>query len=249
MEIQTHVNDAFSAPDLDDPIGASLRTAHASLAEQNGSAIRYRPDVSPFCSIGAQPTADGWDSLRTLTGASGGALFMAPGFQAPEKWRTVRRIALTQMVHDGSRPEHSPTSIQLRDLDRGDVPEMLRLTAMTEPGPFSESTVEFGGYVGIFDGSALVAMAGRRMNPPSFIEVSAVCTDPGYRGRGFASAVMSRVLSGIREENSRAFLHVAHGNPARKLYEDLGFVARREFDVLVVEPVDHSLSRAAPGTS
>jgi predicted GNAT family acetyltransferase len=116
------------------------------------------------------------------------------------------------------------------------VPEMLRLTAETQPGPFEAGTINLGGYVGIFVGQRLVAMAGRRMNPPSFVEVSAVCTDPEYRGRGYARAVMLEVLGGIWREGGRGFLHVANNNPARALYEDLGFVARRDFEVLVVEP-------------
>jgi ribosomal protein S18 acetylase RimI-like enzyme len=220
--------------DLDDPIGASLRTHHERFAEHRGSARRYRPDISPFCSVGIEPTQESWRSLSGLLGASGGALFMSPGFRLPEGWRTLRRIPLTQMTYEGPVPDRVG-GVETRELGRADVPEMLRLTAATEPGPFAESTVELGGYVGVFDGAALVAMAGRRMNPPGFVEVSAVCTDPAYRGRGYARTVMLEVVRGIGREGHGAFLHVADGNPARALYERLGFVARKDFEVLVVE--------------
>jgi predicted GNAT family acetyltransferase len=220
--------------DLDDPIGAGLRTSHAQLAERHGLAIRYWPDVAPFCSIGTTPTAEGWTSLLELSGDSPAVLFMEPGCEVPDNWQTLRRIPLAQMVYAGQAPDPARTGNEMRSLGGEDVPEMLRLTELAQPGPFLKSTVEFGGYVGIFDGPLLVAMAGRRMNPPGYIEVSAVCTDPGYRGRGYARTVMLEVMRGIMDDGSMPFLHVADGNPARKLYEDMGFVARRNLEVLVL---------------
>jgi ribosomal protein S18 acetylase RimI-like enzyme len=231
-----------NAHDLDDPIGAGLRTSHAQFAEQYGLALRYRPDVSPFCSVGGDGTAAAWADLRRLLDSSSGALFVSGGFQPPTGWNTLLRIPLTQMVYMGEIVQAPPTEgvpdqgVPVRALGAGDVPEMLRLVSATEPGPFAHSTFELGGYVGIFDDDQLVAMAGRRMNPPGFVEVSAVCTDPDYRGRGYARTLMLEVMRGIMGEGRGVFLHVAHGNPARALYEDLGFVARRDFDVVVVEP-------------
>ena len=49
-----------------------------------------------------------------------------------------------------------------------------------------------GQYLGIFDGDRLVAMAGERMTLAGFVEVSAVCTHPDYRGRGYAKQLVSR---------------------------------------------------------
>jgi hypothetical protein len=40
-----------------------------------------------------------------------------------------------------------------------DVPEMLELVRMTDPGPFFERTIEFGKYLGIRRDGALVARA------------------------------------------------------------------------------------------
>jgi ribosomal protein S18 acetylase RimI-like enzyme len=232
MDAPTSVNDQLPASVLDDPIGNGLRSAHSRLAVSVGSAIRYPADVGPFCSVGLEPTAETWASLRELIDGPGGALFMAPGFEAPDAVTTVMRIPLSQMVFEGELPERSTTVT--RELGPHDVPEMMRLTSLTEPGPFAEATINFGGYVGIFDGDALVAMAGRRMSPPGFIEVSAVCTDPAYRGRGYARTVVEQVLRGIHAEGDGAFLHVARGNPARNLYEAMGFVVRRDFEVLVL---------------
>jgi ribosomal protein S18 acetylase RimI-like enzyme len=219
---------------LDDPIGAGLRSAHANLAEQNGGAIRYRPDVSPFCSIGVAPSDESWSQLRELTGGAQAVLFMESGFAVASDWRVDRRIPLAQMVYRGTELPPARAELALRNLSDSDVPEMLRLTELTQPGPFSRSTIEFGGYVGIFDGRSLVAMAGRRMKPPGFVEVSAVCTDPNYRGRGYARAVMEEVMRAILAAGSTPFLHVADGNPASRLYEEMGFTTHQSRDVLVL---------------
>ena len=64
-----------------------------------------------------------------------------------------------------------------------DVPEMLALTAATDPGPFLAQTILMGSYFGIraSDGR-LVAMAGERLQSTAFAEISAVCTHPEFRG-------------------------------------------------------------------
>jgi hypothetical protein len=56
-----------------------------------------------------------------------------------------------------------------------DVPEMLELTAATEPGAFLPQTIQMGSYFGIraSDGR-LVPMAGKRLQSTAFVEISAV---------------------------------------------------------------------------
>jgi predicted GNAT family acetyltransferase len=112
---------------------------------------------------------------------------------------------------------------------------MLELTARTEPGPFLARTITLGGYVGIRRNGALVAMAGRRMHPPGWIEVSAICTDPSQRGRGLGRRVTAAVIRGIRADGAQPFLHVLQTNPARHLYESMGFTPTRELHVTVVQ--------------
>ena len=106
---------------------------------------------------------------------------------------------------------------------------MLALVELTRPGPFAVRTVELGGYVGVYDGDTLVAMAGQRLAPPGFREISAVCTHPDYRGRGLAAGLTSLVARRIVERGEEPFLHHAADNePARRVYEALGFEFRRE---------------------
>ena len=120
-------------------------------------------------------------------------------------------------------------------LGADDVPEMLDLVARTRPGPFRQETRRMGGYLGIRLGGALIAMAGRRMHPPGWTEIIAVCTDPDHRGKGLAERLVRAVAAGIRTSGDVPFLHVAAVNTgAIRLYRTMGFTLRREvvFSVL-----------------
>ena len=106
---------------------------------------------------------------------------------------------------------------------------MLELTERTKPGPFLPGTVELGGYLGIRRAGRLVAMAGERMRPPGFAEISAVCTDEAWRGHGFAARLTRAVAAGIAARGETPFLHAAADNAnAIRLYKSLGFVHRRD---------------------
>jgi hypothetical protein len=70
------------------------------------------------------------------------------------------------------------------ELGAADVPEILGPCARTQPGPFWPRTHELGTYLGIRDEYRLVAMAGERLRPPGWTEISAVCAAPMARGQG-----------------------------------------------------------------
>ena len=117
-----------------------------------------------------------------------------------------------------------------------DVPDMLALVAVARPGPFSSRTVEFGGYVGVRRAGRLVAMAGERMRPPGYAEVSAVATDPDHRRQGLAELLIRQVVAGIVARGEVPFLHAAGDNAnAIRLYRSLGFIVRRTVGFSVVE--------------
>ena len=67
---------------------------------------------------------------------------------------------------------------------------MLVLVAEAQPGPFLARTIEFGGYLGIRSQGRLIAMAGQRLRPPGYTEISAVATDPGHRRQGLAELLV-----------------------------------------------------------
>jgi predicted GNAT family acetyltransferase len=87
-----------------------------------------------------------------------------------------------------------------------DFPEMVTLASLTEPRPFRDHTANLGGFVGIRVDGRLAAMAGQRLAPTGFAEVSAVCTHPDFRGRGYAQALVAAVTRNIHSEGRIPFL-------------------------------------------
>jgi ribosomal protein S18 acetylase RimI-like enzyme len=223
---------AMKAGDL---VGAALRGPDRHLAVGgDGPTLRYRPDVAAFASLGPDPDEAAWIALAQLPGDRSALLSDDPVI-VPATWVKLREMSVLLMSGRGvETPAQDSEIVQLGDED---VAEMLDLVARTSPGPFLARTIDFGGYLGIRRDGVLAAMAGRRLHPPGWIEVSAVCTDPAYRGLGLAQRVTAAVVSRTRDDGSQAFLHVLPSNPARRLYESLGFVVSRQSLITVVERV------------
>ena len=210
---------------LDNPALASLTGPHAHFAERRGRVLRYPVDVSPWLALPDEPDAQDWADLAALWGP--GAEVPLPGFrgEVPAGWEITLQIDGVQLVDDGLSAAPDPEAVRLGPAD---VPEMLDLVARTRPGPFEARTIELGTYLGIRRDGALIAMAGERLHPPGWTEISAVCTDPAFRGAGLATRLILAVAHGIRERGETPFLHTGAGNTtAIRLYESLGFRLRR----------------------
>ncbi|MFF3437120.1 GNAT family N-acetyltransferase [Streptosporangium sp. NPDC002721] len=210
---------------LDNPARSSLTGPHAYLAERYGNVLRYPVDVSPFVALPAEPEAADWDELAALAGPGGLVPLAGVRVPPPDGWEVQVIGEGVQLVEDGvaARPDDEAVRLGAED-----VPEMLALAARTKPGPFLPRTVELGTYLGIRRGGALVAMAGERLHPPGWTEISAVCTDEAFRGQGLATRLVLAVAAGIRDRGEGVFLHaVATNTGAIRLYESLGFRLRR----------------------
>jgi len=161
------------------------------------------------------------------------APFMAPTADA---WRVVSSFEVVQMTAGSKLGEPAPEALALGDAD---VPEMLALTQLTNPGPFLERTIEMGDYIGVRDAGKLVAMAGERFHVPGWTEISAVCTAPTHRGQGLATRLLRAVAAGIEARGEGVFLHVVATNTgAIRLYEALGFSIRGRRTVGAIVPSD-----------
>ncbi|WP_030604722.1 GNAT family N-acetyltransferase [Streptomyces fulvoviolaceus] len=222
---------------LDNPALASLTGPHALFAERRGRVLRYPVDVSPWLALPDEPDADDWADLAALAGP--GAEVPLPGFrgQVPDDWEITFQVEGVQFVDDGLAAARDPEAIRLGPAD---VPEMLDLIERTQPGPFLPRTIEMGTYLGIRRDGALIAMAGERLHPPGWTEISAVCTDPAARGEGLATRLILAVAHGIRERGETPFLHTGAGNAnAIRLYESLGFRLRRRTAFLAARAPEH----------
>jgi ribosomal protein S18 acetylase RimI-like enzyme len=217
---------------LDQPVYASLTGPHAHFAERHGTVLRYPADVAPFIAL-PDGSARSWADLGELVGPGGTAVVAAIEMPVPAEWEIVAEIPGVQLVDDGMTAVADPEAVPLGSAD---VPEMLELVARTRPGPFLPRTVELGRYLGIRRDGALIAMAGERLHPPGYTELSAVCTDDAYRGQGLATRLIRAVAAGIRERGETPFLHAAASNTtAVRLYEQLGFRLRRKVTFLAVK--------------
>jgi predicted GNAT family acetyltransferase len=79
------------------------------------------------------------------------------------------------------------------------------------------------------------------MHPIPYLEVSAVCTHPDFRGHGYAKTVMLKVMELILQQSYIPFLHVlADNHTAIALYESIGFTVRRNLFIDVIRPVSSS---------
>jgi len=217
---------------LDNPIWSALTTEHQHFARSHGLARRYPPDVSPFAAF-LHPTEDAFvDLQRLVSPGEHVAFFTASPFDVPGGWQVDRSRWIDQMICEASLDLPPVAPIPLGTTD---IPEMLDLTAATEPGPFSPQTIQMGSYFGIraTDGR-LVAMAGERLQSTAFAEISAVCTLPEFRGRGYARDLVTFLAAQILSAGKTPFLHVKSENGAKVVYQQIGFRLRSEIRLTVI---------------
>jgi len=227
---------------LDDPMWHALTGPHRRFAvasdHDTPRAYRYRLDVVPFAALRDVEDARAWQDLAALCGPEGRAALEARHVIAvPAEWTVSKIFPVAQMIAPvaGLRGL-TGSSEAVVTLDIRDSAEMLALAELTRPGPFASATVELGGYLGIRRRGQLVAMAGRRLHLPGWVEISAVCTHPDHRGQGLSRLLMTAVEAAIRAEGHRAFLHVLHDNTrALDLYRRLGFRTRADMTITAVQ--------------
>jgi GNAT superfamily N-acetyltransferase len=216
---------------LDNPVLASLAGPHARFALTEGRAARYPDDISPFCALPDNPDAADWAAAARLVRPGETVLFPGQDGPPPPGWEAVWSGEGVQLFGESLMAEPDPEAIPLGPAD---VPDMLALTERTKPGPFLTRTIELGHYLGIRRDGELIAMAGERLRPPGWTEISAVCTDPAWRGQGLAARLTRAVAAVITDRGDTPFLHaIATNTNAIRLYEQLGFRYRRD----VVFPV------------
>lgn len=211
---------------LDRPIWSALQTRQAHFASGGRLALRFPPDVSPFVAL-SEDSAEAIAAAAKLISEGDDVSFLerAPPHAPPGIVATSAKGL--QMVAQAFAP--GGRDFEIQPLADADAAEVLALATLTRPGPFRSKTHTLGRFIGIRDKSQLVAMAGERLKLDGFVEISAVCTHPDYRGRGYGAALMKIVGRRILDEGDTPFLHTYADNAvAIALYTRLGFKVRAE---------------------
>jgi ribosomal protein S18 acetylase RimI-like enzyme len=215
---------------LDNPFWHALRTDHARFARGGPAVVAYPPEIAPFAAVERDGARLSADDLNEALGDAEIAYF-------------VHRLPAL----DGSFPaEPRPSVVEMvwrpQRLARIDLPDatieplgdqwldgMVDLTSRVFPGYFRRRTPDMGRYFGIVQGGRLAAMGGERISLTGHREVSAVCTDPAFIGRGYARAIVTHLVARLADEGIVPFLHVnAENSRARAVYRAVGFVETSE---------------------
>ncbi|MFI2362398.1 GNAT family N-acetyltransferase [Promicromonospora sp. NPDC019610] len=221
--------------ELDNPVLHSLMGPHRGVALRDGRAARFHPEVAPFMAVPDGADEEDWRGLARLTRGVPGLIFR-PAADLPTDWKILHRIEGVQMVGLKTR---AWTAEDISLLGPTDIPEMRELAAVAEPGPFGARTAETGTYFGIRKQGRLVAMAGERFQTDHWVEVSAVCTHPDWRGRGYATKLVAALADHVRGRGKEPFGHVVGANTsALRLYEELGCQVRRSVQATEAVPLD-----------
>jgi len=220
-------------------VWSALATRQRDLAVGDDFARRFDPAIGPFAAVGSDDAAH-LARLEELI-AEHGPVVLLQRDEIPMPPGTVARLRAPGLQLVLERLRTAPATGRAPDmvpLGADDAPEMVALAKLTEPGPFESRTPELGGFVGVRVDGRLVAMAGERMKPEGFTEVSGVCTHPDHRGRGYAAMLSAAVADRIVARGETPFLHAyASNRGAISLYERLGFVMRTPVEVLALAPV------------
>jgi len=218
---------------LDDPFGTALRGRQGAFARSHGTAIAYLRDVSVFYAHPVDLGDAAYADLAALAGPGGTVGLRERRTPLPDGWELLESFEMVQYTGEQLSTSHDAGLVELGEPD---VPEMTELVRLTDPGPFLPRTVELGRYLGYRDPAdgRLLGMAGERARPPGWTEISAVCVHPDARGRGLATRLVRAVGAGIVDRGDRPFLHTSAGNPARRLYEGLGFHLRSSVTLDIV---------------
>lgn len=216
---------------LANPIWNALSSDQLALAAGAPPARRFPEHIGPLAGVATEGDYSALTPLFTVGTVA--ALFFAQPTLPVAGWSQLRSGSLTQMVCRNPALIDD-TAGRVRQLTAADAEAMLALATLTEPGPFRLRTHELGNFYGIFDGTQLMAMAGQRMLLPGLGEVSAVCTHPDARGRGYAALVMSAAMREFMAQERQPFLHALSSNEAAlKVYRRLGFREERQIEYAV----------------
>ncbi|RRA47758.1 GNAT family N-acetyltransferase [Acidipila sp. EB88] len=204
----------------------ALCTEQAEYALGGALAKRFLPDVIPFGGL-REDTVEALDALKALMEPGEKLFVMSRGALPQAGLVELASIEGRLMVLPESAPESEPVvgSPEIEELGPENFAEMIALKAVAFPGFFGPRAAMLGKFAGIRVDGALVAMVGERLAVPGMREISAVCTHPEHRGRGYAEMLIRHRIRAEARTGWRSFLGVDASNlKAQAIYRRLGFV-------------------------
>jgi ribosomal protein S18 acetylase RimI-like enzyme len=186
--------------------------------------------VAPFAAVANRSAEASQQLLRLLAPGEVVYTMGEPPLEIPGLLvkGTVAGLQMT-FPEDAEISTSGNRKIEILKLSCADAADMVELTTIAFPGYFRIRTCEMGTYYGVRVGGRLVSMAGERFAFDRYVEISAVCTHPEYTGRGYAAALMTRLLLDHRRDGWLSCLHLSANNQhAKDLYDRLGFKLNRE---------------------
>ena len=223
---------------LDNMIWNAISTGNNDIAIIDGDVGCYLQEIAPFAGMKVFNDVNLKKLYEFIPSNRSVAISSLNKMDHDEsRWKLIQPMDVTQMVFEHSVntfiTKNSPLIVPLSEEY---VPQMMELTALTRPGPFLQQTIRFKNYFGIFIEERLAAMTGQRMHPRPYMEVSAVCTHPDFRGSGYAKALMLHVMKIILDNSFTPFLHVLSNNTnAIEIYKTIGFKTRKQIFVDVIQ--------------
>jgi ribosomal protein S18 acetylase RimI-like enzyme len=214
---------------LDNMVWEALGGPQFRLGATDGHIRHFDPTIAMFAAV-----ADPWSSdFATLPAGHDFGFVTTRSVPFPSHVEVLREVVITQLIAE--HPKLATPRDGLVALTDAHMPAMMALAELTKPGPFASRTNKMGRYWGIVADGRLVAMAGERLKLAGFGEVSAVCTHPDHRGKGYARELISKVAQGIVGRGETPFLQAYPDNiTAISLYESLGFTVRCPLTFTVV---------------
>lgn len=208
---------------LDNPVLYALQESHQSFGATHEGMYFYLPKYCPFGA--STPTT--MEGIRSYAKATEQFYLVGDKPLYGPQVLLEKGLPCVQMVL--SSPVDLPITETIYPLTTPQQKKDLYALVQTiQPGYFQSKTTALGSYYGIYREGLLVAACGERMKMNAFSEISAIVTQPNYRGMGLASQLIKHTTDTVFHENKRPFLHVIESNKvAIRLYESLGFIPRR----------------------
>lgn len=219
---------------LDNPVWNATISFNNHLTTGNDKVKIFHEEVGPFAGLQTFDLASFSSLYDMISQNRAAAILSTEDLKIPEYFKIKDLVKVLQMTGENIQPSVKSYD-EIVSLEKKEVPQMIALTQLTHPGPFLQRTIEFGNYTGIFKEDKLVAMAGQRLHPYQYIEISAVCVHPDHAGKGYAKSLINKQLDMIIANESIPFLHVRADNEnAINVYKHLGFTVRRQVNIYVI---------------